>query len=100
MADGPSSPPSRDKDGPIPPKDPSNAAPPVIPFDDLVRNRLLSPLQRWRGGKMPLLINYTNNDAPFIAPFTWGECGLFPGVGSKHGNLLTSFLVIGPKEQG
>ncbi len=56
MADGPSSPPSRDKDGPIPPKDPSNAAPPVIPFDDLVRNRLLSPLQRWRGGKMPLLI--------------------------------------------
>ena len=50
--------------------------------------------------KLPLLIGYANNDAPFIAPFTWGECGLFPGVGSKHGNLLTSFLVIGPKEQG
>lgn len=45
--------------------------------------------------KLPLLINYANNDAPFIANFTWGECGLFPGIGNKHGNLLTSFLVIG-----
>lgn len=49
--------------------------------------------------RLPLLINYTNNGAPFIAPFTWGEQGHFPGIGSKHGNLLTSFLVIGPKEQ-
>lgn len=45
--------------------------------------------------KLPLLINYANNDAPFIAPFTWGEQGHFPGIGNKHGNLLTSFLVIG-----
>ena len=45
--------------------------------------------------KLPLLINYTNNDAPFIASFTWGEQGHFPGIGSKHGNLLTSFLLIG-----
>jgi hypothetical protein len=48
--------------------------------------------------KLPFLINYTNNDAPFIANFTWGEQGYFPGVGNKHGNLLTSFLVIGEKE--
>lgn len=44
--------------------------------------------------KMPVLINYANNDAPFIAPFTWGEQGHLPGIGCKHGNLLTGFLVI------
>lgn len=47
--------------------------------------------------KMPLLINYANNDAPFIASFTWGEQGCFPGIGNKHGNLLTAFIVIGDK---
>lgn len=46
--------------------------------------------------KMATLLNNENNDAPFIATFTWGEQGLLPGVGNKHGNLLTSFLVIGP----
>jgi len=45
--------------------------------------------------KLPVLINYANNNAPFIAPFTWGEQGHFPGVGNKHGNLLTSFIVVG-----
>lgn len=49
--------------------------------------------------KLPLLINYANNYAPFIAPFTWGEQGHFPGIGNKHGNLLTSFLVITDKGQ-
>jgi len=44
--------------------------------------------------KMPFLINYANNNAPFIANFTWGEQGLFKGIGFKHGNLLTSFLLI------
>jgi len=47
--------------------------------------------------KMSLLINYANNDAPFIASFTWGEQGHFPGIGNKHGNLLTSFLIVGNK---
>jgi len=47
--------------------------------------------------KMSFLINYANNNAPFIANFTWGEQGHFPGIGCKHGNLLTAFLVIGPK---
>ena len=45
--------------------------------------------------KLPILINYTNNNAPFIACFTWGEQGHFPGVGNKHGNLSTSFLIVG-----
>jgi len=48
--------------------------------------------------KLPILINYTNNNAPFIASFTWGEQGYFPGIGNKHGNLLTSFLVIAGPE--
>jgi hypothetical protein len=44
--------------------------------------------------KLPLLINQANNEAPFIGTFTWGEQGHFTGIGNKHGNLLTSFLVI------
>lgn len=47
---------------------------------------------------MALLLDYANHEVPFIAPLTWGEQGYFPGVGYKHGNLLTSFLVIGEKE--
>lgn len=48
--------------------------------------------------KMAFLVNYANRDAPFLAAFTWGEQGQFPGVAYKHGNLLTSFLLIGEKE--
>jgi hypothetical protein len=44
--------------------------------------------------KMPLLINYGINHTPFIVNFTSGEQGLFPGKMLRHGNLLTSFLVI------
>ena len=47
---------------------------------------------------MVLLLDYANHQVPFIAPLTWGEQGYFPGIGYKHGNLLTSFLVIGEKE--
>ena len=47
--------------------------------------------------KLAILINYSNSSAPFIACFTWGEQGHFPGVGNKHGNLLTSFLVVGSR---
>lgn len=45
--------------------------------------------------KMPFIINYANNNAPFIANFTWGEQGHLHSIGNKHGNLLTSFIVIG-----
>jgi hypothetical protein len=44
--------------------------------------------------KMSFLLNYANSNGPFIASFTWGEQGHFPGIGNKHGNLSTSFLVI------
>lgn len=47
---------------------------------------------------IPLLLNYANKNAPFITNISWGEQGYFPGVGHKHGNLLTSFLVIAEKE--
>jgi hypothetical protein len=50
-------------------------------------------------GKMAFLINYSNNSAAFIAPFTWGEQGHFSGIGNKHGNLTTSFLVIGKRNK-
>ena len=29
------------------------------------------------------------------AAFTWGEQGHLPGLGSRHSNVTTSFLVIG-----
>lgn len=47
--------------------------------------------------RMALLLNQAHHGAPFIAAFTWGEQGHLPGIGAKHGNLLTSFLVIGEK---
>jgi hypothetical protein len=45
--------------------------------------------------KFPYLINYSTGSDCIIAAFTSGEQGHFPGVGNKHANLTTSFLVIG-----
>ncbi|OHB50042.1 MAG: hypothetical protein A2Y10_13905 [Planctomycetes bacterium GWF2_41_51] len=45
--------------------------------------------------KFPYLINYSTGSDCTIAAFTSGEQGHFPGVGNRHGNLATSFLVIG-----
>jgi len=45
--------------------------------------------------KVPMLIDYAANGAPFVLGFTWGEQGFFPEIGNRHGNLMTSFLVIG-----
>jgi hypothetical protein len=45
--------------------------------------------------KFPYLINYSTSSDCIIGAFTSGEQGHFPGVGNKHGNLATSFLVIG-----
>jgi hypothetical protein len=44
---------------------------------------------------LPVLINQSNGNAPVIAAFTWGEQGHLPGVGNRHSNVTTSFLVIG-----
>ncbi len=47
--------------------------------------------------KMRIMINYASDNRPFIANFTWGEQGHLSGIGNKHGNLLTSFVIIGQK---
>ena len=46
-------------------------------------------------GKIPKLVRNANNRSPFVACVTAGEQGHFPGLGSKHGHLSTSFLLIG-----
>ena len=48
-------------------------------------------------GNMSTLINYATDNIPFIVNFTWGEQGHLPGIGNKHGNLLTSFVMVGQK---
>lgn len=67
--------------------------------DSTIRNFLiLNPFYRRftsRDGQDYFLFSHP---WPVDAPFAWGEQGYFPGVGYKHGNLLTSFLVIGEKE--
>ena len=45
--------------------------------------------------KFPYLINYSTGIDCIIGAFTSGEQGHFPGVGNRHGNLATSFFVIG-----
>jgi len=45
--------------------------------------------------KFPYLINYSTGSDCIIGAFTSGEQGHSPGVGNRHGNLATSFLVIG-----
>jgi hypothetical protein len=46
-------------------------------------------------GKFPYLINYSTGSDCIIGAFTSGEQGHLPGVGNRHVNLATSFLVIG-----
>jgi len=53
---------------------------------------IIPPTER---DKMPLLLNKSSGGIPFVATFTWGEIGHFPGLRNMHGNLLTSFLIIG-----
>ena len=45
--------------------------------------------------KFPYLIKYSTGGDCMIGAFTSGEQGHFPGVGNRHSNLTTSFLVIG-----
>ncbi len=44
--------------------------------------------------KMPLLINRALGGIPFIGTFTLGEQVFVPGVGNRHGNLISSMLVF------
>ncbi len=47
--------------------------------------------------KIPVLLDYAHGGAPFLGMVTGGELGSLPGIGNKYGNLLTSFLTIGPR---
>ncbi len=44
--------------------------------------------------KMPLLFRYGMNGAPHLVAVTSGEQGFLPGIGNKHANLSTGFLVV------
>jgi hypothetical protein len=47
-------------------------------------------------GKMSILANEElGANVPYIGTFTSGEDGQFPGIGNRHGNVLTSFVLIG-----
>lgn len=49
--------------------------------------------------KMPLLIKESIGDqVPFVGTFTFGEQGYLAGVGNRHGNLINSMVIIGPKK--
>ncbi|MFB3904346.1 MAG: FIST signal transduction protein [Acidobacteriota bacterium] len=54
-------------------------------------------IPRAERGKIPVLLNYSHGGAPFVGMVTAGEFGNLPGIGNKYGNLLTSFLTVGPK---
>lgn len=46
--------------------------------------------------KMPLLVKEVIGDIPFIGTFTFGEQGFVPGIGSHHGNLVNSIILVSP----
>jgi hypothetical protein len=43
---------------------------------------------------LPLMLDYGMNGAPYLAAVSSGEQGFLPGVGNKHANLSTGFLVV------
>jgi hypothetical protein len=54
---------------------------------------MLAIPEEWRS-RMPLLVEGTIG-IPFIGTFTFGEQGLIPGVGNRHGNLVNSMIIFG-----
>ncbi len=44
--------------------------------------------------KLPMLLSYGMNGAPYLPAVTGGEQGFLPGIGNKHANLSTGFLVV------
>ena len=44
--------------------------------------------------KMPLLLQSTIGNIPFIGNFTFGEQGFIPGIGNQHGNLVNSMVIF------
>lgn len=45
--------------------------------------------------KMTYLLDDGMKHSPLLVMFTGGEEALFPGIGYKHANLSTGFVVIG-----
>lgn len=45
------------------------------------------------------LMNRSLEGVPWIGPFTWGEEGNFPGLGNRHGNLLTGITLFPAGEE-
>jgi len=45
-------------------------------------------------GQMVHLMNRSLPGVPWIGAFTWGEDGNFPGLGNRHGNLLTGVTLF------
>ena len=50
-------------------------------------------------GQMVHLMNRSLEGVPWIGPFTWGEEGNFPGLGNRHGNLLTGITLFPAGEE-
>jgi len=48
--------------------------------------------------KIPLLVNDTLGDIPFIAGNTGGEQGYLRGVGNEHAGLSNTMIIFGPKK--
>ncbi|MCD6277411.1 FIST C-terminal domain-containing protein [candidate division WOR-3 bacterium] len=55
----------------------------MLAVKDELGNKGIPPLSTVLGGK------------PFIGVFTFGEQGFIRGIGSRHGNLMTSMIVFG-----
>jgi hypothetical protein len=65
----------------------------------MICNGMMGSIPEMEKSKFPYLINYSTGSDCILAAFTSGEQGHFPGVGNRHGNLATSFLVIGSGKQ-
>ncbi len=65
----------------------------------IVCSGVLGAIPELERPKIPVLLDYSHEGAPFLGIVTGGELGNLPGIGNKFGNLLTSFLTVGPRPQ-
>lgn len=65
----------------------------------IICNGVMNTIPEEERSKFPYLVNYATGGCSTIATFTGGEQGHFPGIGNRHGNLFTSFLVIGSEKK-
>ncbi|MFN3326346.1 MAG: FIST N-terminal domain-containing protein [Bryobacteraceae bacterium] len=67
---------------------------PILGFGHICAG-VMSVVPKQEKPKVPHLLNYAMEGTPAAYMFTIGEQGFYPGIGNKHANLSTSFLVIG-----